>query len=134
MIFGLLAYSAFLDHDAGLGIGFAFITLVIIGVVLVLMPYQYRYDSQGVSICYFFLKKEQYRWKNIRRIYIDDFTTRTSFFMRVYRIEGSAEGKDRFYMDSTIAKTLRAKWLIEKYWHGKIEGYYECPKTAKRNK
>lgn len=138
LIFGLLAYFSFSDGEMGLGIGFGIFGLLTIGVSLILMPYQYRFDQYGVSICYLFLPMERYLWKNIHHIYVKDPDGRTSIlnlFLQLYKIEGRAEGKKRNYMDGTISKTRRAKRLIEQYWDGTIEGYWDdCKPKGRKGK
>ena len=135
LVIGLLSYSCFAERDLGLGIGIGVFALFIIAVTLCIMPYQYRYEKQGVTICYLFLKNQYFRWKNVQRISIEDFSNSTHlFFWRVYQIHGRSEETPLPFQDGTISKTLRAKRLIEKYWKGTVEGYWDCNKSAKRKK
>lgn len=121
----------FIHNDYALGFGFGAAALIFIVLPSIFTPYCYAFDSEGVSICYVFLPKERYLWKNIRAIEVEDKTINYSsksnifdfLFATVFSIEGAPVGKRRFYMDGHIRKSFRTKYLLEKYWDGTITGY-----------
>ncbi len=121
----------FIHNDYSLGFGFGAAALIFIVLPSIFTPYCYAFDSEGVSICYVFLPKERYLWKNIRAIEVEDKTINYSsksnifdfLFATVFSIEGAPVGKRRFYMDGHIRKSFRTKYLLEKYWDGTITGY-----------
>lgn len=131
LILGFLAYGAFAEREIGLGIGFAVFALLILCVIPLLMPYQYRFDEAGVTICYLLLSNERYLWNNIYHISVTTLDSKGSLFLKFYKIEGQVEGKKERYHEGTICKTFRSKRLIEKYWDGTIEGYWDVFKPDK---
>ncbi len=119
------------ESELALGIGLIVFGAVFIGVPSAFMSCIYVFDEQGVSICYIFLPSERYLWKNIHQIEATDDSTGSSrspifdlLFSRTFQISGSVEGKLRFYMNGTIRRSIRTKYLLERYWDGEITGYF----------
>ena len=134
VVFGLFfAYCSivcFQDNDATLGLVFGAIALAFIVLPAMFTPYCYTFDSEGVSLRYIFLPTERYLWKDIHAIEVEDISTYNSdeaivylFYAIVFSIKGTNVGKRRFYMNGHIRKSLRTKYLLEKYWDGTITGY-----------
>ena len=53
------------------------VTSIVFGAIMIIapsiiMPFGYTFDEEGVSLCYAFLPKERYLWKNIRAIEATD--------------------------------------------------------------
>ncbi|MBQ8146902.1 MAG: hypothetical protein IJ039_08980 [Clostridia bacterium] len=118
------------EPEIALGIGFIVFGAVFVGAPSAFMSCIYVFDEQGVSICYIFLPKERYLWKNIHQIEATDDSTGSSrsaifdlLFSRTFQISGNVEGKLRFYMNGTIRRSIRTKLLLERYWDGEITGY-----------
>ncbi len=121
------------DAQPEIGIGIALLAFgfAFVGLPSVFMPFIYVFDEQGVSICFIFLPRERYLWKNIHQIEATDDSFGSSrsaifdlLFSRVFQINGNVEGKLRFYMNGIIRRSLRTKFLLEKYWDGEITGYF----------
>lgn len=118
------------ERDTALGVAFALFGVFFIAVPAVLHPFCYVFDRDSVSICFLFLPKERYLWKNVYSIdaEYDAGAHRNPFmdyfFSRVFAVNGDVEGKERFYMKGNIIRTKRTKKLIEKYWDGTVEGYF----------
>lgn len=134
LILALMSYYSFAEQAVGVGIGVAVIALLFLCIGPVLMPYQYRFDEEGVTICYLFISNDRYLWKNIYHISVETLGTKTSIldlFLKFYKIEGQSECKTSTLHEGTICKTFRSKRLIEKYWDGTIEGYWDVFKPSK---
>ena len=132
VFFGLFlaagAISLFLDNEIAWGCGFAAVDLLFIVIPAIFTPYCYAFDSEGVSLCYVFLPVERYLWKDIHAIdvYWDHWGRSyllNLLFGNVFSIKGVNVGDCRFYMNGHIRKSLRTKYLLEKYWDGTITGY-----------
>ena len=118
------------EPNISLGVGFLAFGVVFVGFPSVFMPFIYVFDEQGVSLCFIFLSNERYLWKNIYQIEATDDSTGGSrsaifylLFSRTFQISGNVEGKSRFYMKGTIRRSIRTKYLLERYWDGEITGY-----------
>ncbi len=121
------AFILFQDKEKMLGAFFLLTAFGSLG-ILVFSPYCYKFDIEGISLCYLFLPVERYLWNNISDIEVDwKQVGRPAFFdvlyASVFRISGVNEGKHRFYMEGTVRKSFRTKYLFEKYWDGTITGY-----------
>ncbi|MBE6673498.1 MAG: hypothetical protein E7596_00155 [Ruminococcaceae bacterium] len=122
------------DPELGRSVGGGIVMLVIaahfILVPTILMPVIYLFDEKGVTICFLFFPNERYLWENIAAIEATDDRSDSRhpildfFFSRVFEISGAVEGKERFYMQGHIRRSRRTKRLLEKYWDGKITGYF----------
>lgn len=53
------------EGDIGVGVGFCFFGVLFAAVPAVLMPFGYVFDSDGITLWYFFLPNERYLWRNI---------------------------------------------------------------------
>ena len=89
-------------------------------------PLCYGFDEDGIALYFVFLPKEAYLWKNIRRIkntkkYSASSPILAFIFSNIYEINGKVEGKQYFYMQGEVSKSLRTKKLFEKYCNKKIE-------------
>lgn len=89
-------------------------------------PLCYGFDEEGLTLYFVFLPKEAYLWKNIRRIkntkaYSSSTPILNMIFSNIYEINGKVEGKQYFYMQGEVSRSLRTKKLFEKYWNKKIE-------------
>lgn len=105
------------DTDGGL---IGAILLLIPALLLVSMPAFYLFDAEGLTLWYLFLPNERYLWKNICAIKVM-YPSRGFSHFKIY---ADPEGKQRFYMQGEVMKSHRAKRLLEKYWDGKIEGFF----------
>ena len=122
------------DPELGRSVGGGIVMLVIaahfILVPTILMPVIYLFDEKGVTICFLFFPNERYLWDNIASIEATDDSSDSRhpildfLFSRVFKISGEVEGKERFYMRGEIRRSRRTKHLLEKYWDGKITGYF----------
>lgn len=134
VIVGLLflfgSYSLIKEKEIGFGIGIGLLGLFFLIVPIITMPYYYYFDNDGISAHYLLFPQERYRWNNIYAITVtNDSSHHRSLlfdliFSGVFEISGKVEGKRRFYMQSHIRKSRRTKRLIEKYWDGKVTGYF----------
>lgn len=119
-----------LGRDIGAGIVMLVIAFFFIAVPTIFMPVIYMFDEKGVTICFLFFSNERYLWENIAAIEAtyDSSSSQNPildfFFSRVFEISGAVEGKERFYMRGEIRRSRRTKHLLEKYWDGKIIGYF----------
>lgn len=119
-----------LGRSVGAGIVMLVIALFFIATPAILMPVIYVFDEKGVTICFLFFPNERYLWENIASIESTDDSSDSRhpildlFFSRVFEISGAVEGKERFYMRGEIRRSRRTKHLLEKYWDGKITGYF----------
>lgn len=89
-------------------------------------PLCYGFDEEGLTLYFVFLPKESYLWKNIRRIKnTKSYSARTPIlnmiFSNIYEINGKVDGKQYFYMQGEVSRSMRTKKLFEKYWNKKIE-------------
>ncbi len=129
LFFGWGSMSSFMENDTSWGWGLGAIALLLTVLSTLLTPYCYAFDREGVSLCYVFLPVERYLWKDIYAIEVEDTSTSSKssifvvFFSYVFAIKGKNVGKQRFYMNGHVRKTLRTKKLFEKYWDGTITGY-----------
>lgn len=122
------------DPELGRAVGAGIVMLVIASLFIltpaVLMPVMYMFDEKGVTICFLFFPNERYLWENIASIEATDDSSDSRhpildfFFSRMFEISGAVEGKERFYMRGEIRRSRRTKHLLEKYWDGKITGYF----------
>lgn len=119
------------EPEIALGVVLGVLGVAFIGIPSAFMSFVYIFDEHGVSICYIFLPKERYLWKNIRHIEATDDSVGGShsaifdiLFSRVFQIDGNVEGRCRFYMNGTIRRSVRTKYLLESYWDGEITGYF----------
>ena len=91
------------------------------------VPSLFVIDGRGIRIHYFFAK-ESYLWKNINWVEVRySPPTRGKcipYLFDTITINGKSEEKKRFFMQGEIARSRRARKLIEKYSGKKIEGYF----------
>lgn len=126
IILFLFGFALIKWNETGFGFCFSFFGLFLFIVPLILVPCAYSFDSQGISIHYIFFQKERYLWKNIRTIKINkdySYYHYPILSLLVYgelKINGRIDGKERFYMQGIICRSLRTKKLLKKYWNGKI--------------
>ena len=105
---------------------FASVSIVLPGIFT---PYCYAFDSEGISFKYVFVPEERYLWNQISAIEVDYLTLGhktgilDSLYAGVFSIKGNNVGTCRFYMNGNIRKSFRTKYLLKKYWDGKITGY-----------
>ncbi len=94
-------------------------------------PCCYCFDEESITFYYLFLPKERYLWKNIRKINaLKDGCSRSSIsyaifdiiFSHIFEITGKVEGKQLFYMQGKISRSMKTKRLLEKYWKRNIIG------------
>ena len=122
------------DPELGRAVGEGIVMLAIasfsIVVSSVFMPVLYMFDQKGVTICFLFFPNERYLWENIAAIEATDDSSSSQhpildfLFSGVFEISGAVEGKERFYMQGHIRRSRRTRRLLEKYWDGKITGYF----------
>ena len=122
------------DPELGRSVGGGIVMLVIaahfILVPTILMPALYMFDEKGVTICFLFFPNERYLWENIAAIEATDDSSSSQhpildfLFSGVFEISGAVDGKERFYMQGHIRRSRRTRHLLEKYWDGKITGYF----------
>ena len=116
------------DFAWGVGVGIAAFLLIVLPSVF--SPCCYLFASDGISLCYVFLPKERFLWKDIYAIEVDDITisVRNSnifdfFYASVFTLKGDKSVNRRFFDEVHIRKSFRTKYLLEKYWDGTITGY-----------
>ena len=135
LVFFSIADFSFLEKEIGCGIFMIIVGLLALAVGII-TPWRYRYDPKGLSICYAFLPNERYLWENIGAICEEEAargsrpTIFDPFFFMVYEIIGAPEGKEWFYMQGHVYKSLRNKRLLEKYWNGEIETFWKEMKES----
>ncbi len=118
------------------GVVLGVIGLLVVILDAVLVPCVYIFDCEGVSICYTVFPSERYLWKNICAIEVEDESIgrRASvldlFYGFVFAIQGECGGKRKFYMNGFVRKSSRTKRLFEKYWDGKIKGFFDDAKES----
>ncbi len=128
LIFFLLVMMtvSFFKEDVIIGILWLLLDLVCL-FGLVLFPPFFVIDGRGIRIHYFFAK-ESYLWKNINWVEVR-YSPPTRgrcipYLFDTFTINGKSEEKKRFFMQGEIARSRRARKLIEKYSGKKIEGYF----------
>lgn len=142
LLFIHLSIMAFSEIDKIWGFSFLGIGISIFMIGAIFTPCCYLFDKNGVTLCYVFLSNENYLWKNVYSITIEEnyFTGpgRSSileiFFVRVFSIKGKISGKERFYMKGNVRKSFRTNYLFKKYYDGEITGYYFENYKKKRKK
>lgn len=92
---------------------------------IALYPHYHVIDDKGIRIYYIFLLKEDYRWKDIKKVYIEYDSGYRSFpyMFDTFCIIGHGESKDYFFMRSEITRSRKARKLIEHYTGKRIEGF-----------
>lgn len=120
----LMSVASIIYGELAFGIIMGIISLSCLIGIIVLKPYCYIFDDEGLSICYVFFPVERYLWKNIHSIEVTYEKDSLLLLPEVFQINGRIEGKQRFFMDGKVCKTLHTKKLLEKYWDGTITGYF----------
>ena len=124
---GVGTYLLAVEGSLGFAIFFAVFGLIMIIGAAVFTPACYLFDEDGVSFCFLFRPNERYLWTNIHSIKEEDISTGKAsaidlLYASVFKIEGQVEGKKKSYMKGHIRKSFRTKYLLKKYWDGRIEG------------
>lgn len=133
---GMGAVAFLQDGDLGWGLGFGVVALLLIVLPCFFTPCCYAFDKDGVSLIYVFSPTERYLWKDIHKIevdvdwgYVRDDDLFDWLFTVHYALHGRAESAPWFFMEGRIRKSFRTKHLIQKYWDGTIEGYFDDVKV-----
>ncbi|MBQ8235926.1 MAG: hypothetical protein IJZ37_04485 [Clostridia bacterium] len=114
----------FFKEDVIFGITMLLLDLVCLFGLLLLPPF-YVLDQKGVRIHYLFAT-EEYLWKNAHTVevnYDSGHGKSIPYLFDTFSIYGTSEGKKYFFMNGEIARSRRARRLIEKYSGKKIEGF-----------
>lgn len=127
VVCGIGTYLLALEGALWFGIIFAVLALALVIGGMVFTPACYLFDEEGVSFCYVFRSNERYLWTNIHSIKEVDISTGKAsaidlLYASVFKIDGHVEGKERPYMKGHMRKSFRTKYLLKKYWDGRIEG------------
>ncbi len=114
----------FFEEDVIFGIVMILLDLVCLFGLLLIPPF-FVIDQRGIRIHYFFAT-EEYLWKNVRTVevnYDSHGSKYIPYLLDTFCVRGTSEGKKCFFMNGEIARSRRAKKLIEKYRGKKIEGF-----------
>lgn len=130
-VFMLLVGFFFIDgEEKSIGVLGFVCCPISFAMALLTEPLCYIFDSEGVSLVHVFHKKERYLWKNIRFITVGYESVYGSMRSKTitpsrstFDIDGDVEGEEKRYMKHYIRKSIRTKYLIEKYWDGTVTGY-----------
>ncbi len=127
VVCGIGTYLLALEGELLFAILCAVFGLALILGAAVATPACYLFDEEGVSFCYVLRLNERYLWSNVHSINEEYIATGKSsaidvFYASVFKIEGQVEGKERPYMKGHMRKSFRTKYLLKKYWDGRIEG------------
>ncbi len=85
------------------------------------VPLFYVLDKKGIRIRYFTGDKENYEWKNVKRI-CAEYDSVIPFIFDTYRIDGDDYTVYMFYKEGRLERSKRLATLIKTYFGKDVEG------------
>lgn len=117
----LFSLFFFFVGEKGFGV-FCAVFALTVGLALILTsPVSYTFSEEKLVINYFFGKKENISWQNIRYTLKSYEKVSRYRYLDVYEIGYYSEEKRPFYMRGRVSKNKRTKALMEKYCPKRVE-------------
>ena len=113
---------------------------ILCGAIALTTPCLYIMSDKGITIIYMLGFLRRYiPWNTVRKLEICHHRSRRSiplpYINDTIVIHGQAQGKQFFFTDNEIIRTLRARLLLEKYTGLKVEGFlWQDIRDARKNR
>ena len=112
-------------NDIGFGVFFIILGIVLTLCALFVFPIFAIVGRRGISFYYLIFMRDKYLWENVYALTVE-YTSRKGIpiLMDSFKIHGTSENKHRFFMTGQIARSWRARKLLEHYSKDKIESFF----------
>lgn len=111
--------------DIGFGVFFIILGIILTLCILFVFPVFAIIGKLGISFYYLIFMRDKYLWENVYALTVEyPSRKRIPILLDSFKIHGASENKHQFFMTGQIARSWRARKLIEHYSKDKIEGFF----------